>query len=157
MSFGGRNHPHPCQEQWDRVLRWRGRLQQAKGGPDEVIDVALALFTCLNHMRDWVLATDPTRRPSLNRLLRSSRELQLVRDLANGSKHWKLNDPSVDANHFMALEYIPPPRPTGSPSHRFVLCAGGVKQELLPLAWSAVSIWELFLREEDLLAKPQGV
>lgn len=61
----------------------------------------------------------------------SPRELQLVRDLANGSKHHTLTRPSVDADHFKALEYIPPPRRLGSPTHRLVLCIGGEKRELL--------------------------
>lgn len=154
MSFGGRNHPHPCQEQWDRVLRWQERLRRASGGPDEVVDTAFALFTCVNHMWDWVLATYPEQKASLKRLIGESQELQLVRDVANGSKHWKVRDPSVDADHFLALEYIPPPfRPPGGPSHRFVLCAGGVKHELLPLAWQAVETWERHLRDEALLTR----
>jgi hypothetical protein len=154
MSFAGRNYPHPCQEQWERVLRWQDRLRKAEGGgPDDVVDIAFALFVCVHHMWNWVLATDPALRPSASRLLRESRELQLVRDLANGSKHHSLNDPSVDANHFTALEYIPPPRPVGSPTHRLVLCAGGEKHELLPLAWQAVEAWGSFLSREGLLIR----
>lgn len=153
MSFAGRHHPHPCQEQWERVLRWQERLLHADGGPDEAVDFAFALFTCVNHMRDWVLATDPALRSKVSQLCRESRELQLVRDLANGSKHHTLTKPAVDANHFTALEYIPPPRPRGSPTHRLVLCSDGEKHELLPLAWQAVEAWGSFLRREGLLIR----
>jgi hypothetical protein len=153
VSFARRHHPHPCQEQWERILRWQERLHHAGGSPDEAVDIALALFVCIHHMREWVLATDAALRPSLNRLFRESRELQLVRDLANGSKHHTLTDPSVDADHFTALEYIPPPRPFNAPTHRLVLCADGKKRDLLPLASQAVEVWGVFLRREGLLVR----
>jgi hypothetical protein len=153
MSFAGRNHPHPCQEQWERVLRWQDRLRNADGGPDDVVDVAFSLFVTIHHMWDWVLATDPALKPRVSQLRQESRELQLVRDLANGSKHHTLRYPSVDGDHFTALEYIPPPRPLGPPTHRLVLCADGEKRELLPLAWKAVEAWGGFLRREGLLIR----
>lgn len=100
------------QDQWNRILRWRDRLEQSQTGPradwlgtEGYRDELYALFQAIWHLRDW-LANDPDvpgvdRARDLDRIIFDPdaplRSLQAAHDLANGSKHRGVVRPAVDA------------------------------------------------------------
>jgi hypothetical protein len=65
-------------------------------------DAMWSFFQNCWHLKDWI-KNDPRLLPStkdaLHVQIHSSPVLMVVRDLANGAKHLKLNDPNIAAQH----------------------------------------------------------
>jgi hypothetical protein len=113
------------QSQWARVQR---RLEDVRkvyagrpGSTDDAIDDLQSFFEVVHHLRDW-LGNDPSSGatfPDATVVLEGSDVLRICGDLANGSKHFKLDpkrrpwtdDPSTTiARNDVA---VTPPRPQG--------------------------------------------
>ncbi|MBT2509418.1 hypothetical protein J7I98_26765 [Streptomyces sp. ISL-98] len=83
--------------QWERVGRRledvRAVYKGAPGGTDAAIDAVLPFFETVHHLKDW-LTNDPASgvtTAEVHTLIDGSPALQLCADLANGSKHFKLD------------------------------------------------------------------
>jgi hypothetical protein len=76
-------------------------------------------------------------------------ELRVCRDIVNGTKHFRISEPSVDAEFSIVREYVPRPVGGGEPGHRFVVHADENevprKRDLLALADQCVELWEHFV------------
>jgi hypothetical protein len=150
-GFARQVNPEPHLEQWRRVLRWRERLRgkraQLNADPNDEMDVCLALFLNLYHLRDWILAADPTLDAALAEYVHTNRALCLAHDLCNGSKHMRLTSPKVDSEYLTAMEYDP----QSEIAYRLVLLADGQKFELLALADECIELWRRFLEGRGML------
>lgn len=147
--------PEPHREQWARVLRWRERVRVALSppcaDPNDAMDLCLALFMNVYHLRDWLKATDADLGGAVDEHIRRSRPLSLARDLCNGSKHLRLTDASIDARFLTAMEYEPAPL-TGEagPSYRLMMLTNEDRMEMGELADQCIESWRSFMHAHGL-------
>lgn len=128
--------------QYERMLRWHERLVTAfNAGSPDIEDFSYAFFQNCYHLRDWMRHSGGASPQDLDALFSGSLELQLCRDLCNGTKHLKLTSASVDAMFSTAREYSPP-APTG---WRPIVLADTTKHDLLGLASKCVDAWRTFI------------
>ena len=139
------------QGQYERMLRWHRRVT-TDASPDD-LDFLLAFFESCFHLRDWLLAAGAADQQSLGALFKSSAELRVCRDLANGFKHHSVSKPSVDARFSVVREYVPQNWPSAHayPNGKWMVLAGGHQFDLRELAGRCVSTWQAFLASKDLL------
>jgi hypothetical protein len=84
-------------EQYERVKRWRKRLQHAGADPDDVRDNFLAFAQACYHLVDWLEldTSQPIRRRAAEKFVAESAILRACRDICNGSKHARLEAKKV--------------------------------------------------------------
>jgi hypothetical protein len=85
-------------EQYERVRRWRKRLQHDAGdSPDDARDTFFAFAQACYHLVDWLEhdASQPIRRPTADAFIEGSAILRACRDICNGSKHARLEAKKV--------------------------------------------------------------
>src|SRR5205085_6378533 len=97
------------QGQYDTMLRWHGRIQNAANGiaSSDEFDFLLAFFGNCFSLRDWLLSAKVVEQAQIEELFRTHVQLRLCRDIANGFKHMNLRQPSVDAKFSIQNEYVP--------------------------------------------------
>jgi len=112
MAFARHRQTVPILEQWLRVGRWYGRLlslyhraDQERLTSDDFVDHFIATYQNLFACRDWLIQTYPTLQSDI-KLLFASPELKLCRDIANGTKHLLVSQPSIDADFAIAQEFV---------------------------------------------------
>ncbi len=135
--------------QLQRTRRWHERLARAARGDgyaeDDLADFGYAFFQNCFHLREWVQHTANIPRADLDAFM-GREEMQVCRDLANGTKHLNITRPNVDARFSIGREYDPR-------SHfgyrLFVITdnekTGGEKYDLFDLASRCLEAWEQFL------------
>jgi hypothetical protein len=123
-------------EHWHRIERWRERLRAV---PDDdtadFLDFSIVVLLHCFAMRDWLLKSgvaDPQVRT-----LFDSAELKVCRDLANGTKHLSISQPSVDAHHQIRREHRLWRRP-GESEGELKVFAGDVSYSLRDLCGECV-------------------
>ena len=100
------------QIQWDRVTRYFERsilikmtmFSGRQGLTKFEIDDLITFFLHAYHLKDWIKSCRPDQKEKLS-VLFSNFEMQCCRDLANGFKHKKLINPSVDADFNFYREF----------------------------------------------------
>ncbi|MBL7670749.1 MAG: hypothetical protein JNM39_09700 [Bdellovibrionaceae bacterium] len=109
-----KSHFHPGRNwvfQWNRVVRWKERLKtisvdlKTRDLSQDDVDFMIAFFQTCYHMRDWLSASIPDLKSEVDRLFQESFELQVLRDVCNGTKHCDINRPSIDADFSLVREY----------------------------------------------------
>jgi hypothetical protein len=86
-------------EQYDRMLRWHARINEATHVDDRFLDECYAFFTCCFHVKDWLkadVAVPHEVRDLVEQYVERNLWLRLSADLANGSKHMILDHPRFD-------------------------------------------------------------
>jgi len=126
--------------QLQRVHRWHERVIKAanEGSPD-LADFTFALFQNCYHLREWFQKTSKANPRALDTIFRESRELQVCRDICNGTKHLTLKSASVDAEFSICWEYDP-----AEPSKCRLVIIAGEKYDLLDLASRCVATLDHF-------------
>ncbi|MET7730301.1 hypothetical protein ABZT02_02900 [Streptomyces sp. NPDC005402] len=85
-------------------------------------------------------------------LINSSPVLQVCADLANGSKHLKLNRTRTgDLSTTIARNDVEVSVGTGTSAHRFCIASGGTEHDALQIAENAVDQWSGFLSTRGLI------
>jgi hypothetical protein len=89
---------HGWREQYDRMKRWRRRVQQSRDDRDAVRDSFYAFAQTCYHLVDWLEndRSQPIRRGIAKRFVKDSGLLSFCRDICNGSKHARLEAKSVN-------------------------------------------------------------
>ena len=80
-------------EQYDRMKRWRKRVQSEGDDSDNVRDNFYAFAQACHHLVDWLEndKSQPIRRSEAKAHVAKSAILTVCRDICNGSKHAQLN------------------------------------------------------------------
>lgn len=146
------------QYQWARVGRRlddvRGVYEGSPGGTDVAIDRVLSFFEAVHHLKDW-LGNDPAvevQKCDGDELIEASRALRICADLANGSKHLKLNTARTkDLSTALTSNDVIVLLGTGTSAHRFRVESGGATHDVLEIAQDAVNEWKTFLSDRNLL------
>lgn len=144
----------PFIEQWERATRWFKKVQAAYGNgthADEMIDFFFAAFQNLFFMRDWFLSSGLDK-DKISALF-SGKNLQLCRDIANGTKHCAISSASIDANFRTFREYDPTPVKIGfARVEVFRVQANGQTYDMYGLLLKCFADIQEFLNQERLLA-----
>ena len=151
--------------QYDRVLRWHSRVtslgsrDDATISPTTAFDYLYAFFQNCYHLRDWLENDGAISDRRLQSFMTGNVELAVCRDIANGTKHFRIQSPSIDSTPAIVREYHPVgwpgKRPGTSESYAVILEDRRSKVELLfdlqDLANRCVSSWRGLLQAEGLL------
>ncbi len=151
--------------QWERLQRWKVRVDEVRRKCEEseqdfhdVVDTSVAFLQNCYHLRDWLVASDPTLKVAVDRLFRNSFELRCCRDVCNGFKHKKLTSPSVDPEPAIRRSYDPFAkilRP-GKPSTIYKIYLANDKElldcDLFDYVDRCFHEWLSFLKETKLLS-----
>src|SRR5258707_2105856 len=86
--------------QLDRVRRFRGYVEGPHANDVEFQDIMWSFFQHCWHLKDWV-KHDPqaldAQKAAVKTAVHASALLSVCRDMCNGTKHLKLDDPSSGA------------------------------------------------------------
>jgi len=140
--------------QLDRVRRWHKRVREIgwepgfSGGTVDNLDVLFAFFQNCYHLRDWLERSRTMSKQQLDNFFQEHEEMQICRDICNGTKHLEISKPSVDADFSIGREYEPGYRPCLDESY-FVIAYGDM-HDLFDLADSCMRLWESFLTRNGL-------
>ena len=159
MGIGSSIHKNPgWQGQLARVQRWHSRLKQIATQMSQTKDTELdfdfiyAFFQNCYHLRDWLENSGAISHQKLQDLFRDHYEMQICRDICNGTKHFDLTRPSVDAHFSIGREYVPSNWPSSRPhiNQTWFIIAGKTKHDIFELADTCMSHWDRFLAENGL-------
>jgi hypothetical protein len=138
--------------QLERVRRWHKRIDRLHNSEaidsldSFVLDYVYAFFQNCNQLADWISNDAPDRKAAVERLIRTTPELQICRDIANATKHLDLDRPPKVAGGFAdGREYVP----GDSNGAGFFVIAGGEKYQLFDLVNRCMEAWERFADESD--------
>jgi hypothetical protein len=141
-----------CVRRWHELMQHIG-TQRKVGDTQQDHDFVYAFFQNCYHLRDWLLNTRAVPQKALNELFSHNESLKVCRDICNGTKHWRIDRPSVDVAFSIGREYVPTNWPGNRPQLNaswFVVC-GSTKYDIFELADKCVLLWESFLRTNNLI------
>lgn len=145
------------ENQFARMLRWYEKVKEARGklarnGKLSAFDIddIFAYFQNCYYLREWLLKDRAITQPSLDSLFKTSKPLQICRDICNGTKHLTIDRPSIDKNFSIGREALP----WGGDEHYYAYI-GGDRHDLFDLVNSCQQEWTDFLALQGLL-KPKS-
>lgn len=127
--------------QLDRAARWHKRVVSAANtaAPD-LEDFTYTFFQNCYHLREWMLQTGGASQLELDEFFARNIELQVCRDVCNGTKHLNLSHASVDRSFSIGREYTP-----GEPlGFRMFIVANDQHYDLIHLADRCLMLWQKF-------------
>ena len=86
-----------------------------------------------------------------NNFVNQHLEIQLCRDICNSTKHFELNNASVEADFTIIREYNPFSKVWGQERNNKIILSDGHKFELKALAASSITLWENFISLHSLI------
>lgn len=135
--------------QADRVWRWHERLAGAcvdsNSSPEERVDFLLAFCQSCDALWDWLKNDGAASKDELDALMKNNWCLRVCRDIANGSKHLRIDRPKVDPNFSIGREYCGTKR-----AERWFIIVGNDPLDILDLARQCVDTWRSFLKKRGL-------
>jgi len=148
--------------QYFRMIRWYKKFEGTNPGNFEDLDIYHmhdVMFVCFQNIyifKDWLhhAALIPIKK--LNKFINENLELQICRDIANGTKHFNLNSASVDNDFTIIREYNPFHEILEEQSNKIIILIGGHKFELKELALRCIDLWKKFLIVEKLIPYNPG-
>lgn len=166
MSFAGRFSKKPYLEQFERVKRWHETLNKIKvsNSPeketDYQVDCIYAFYMNCYHLKDWLINSDAITNKEANDFIEKNLELKICRDLTNGAKHLKLNNPSLKERGFLGhdvtlqreYDYFQKILKYDNPIQNinYVILVGSEKYNVFELADKCMRLWEELLTEKSL-------
>lgn len=94
-------------EQFERIKRWHERFKEIHSGrehtreSDYYQDVVYAFFQNCWSLKDWIInsgALSKEKIEEVEKFFHSNMDMKICRDIANGSKHLLIKEPSIDPN-----------------------------------------------------------
>ena len=147
-------------EQYDRMKRWRERLNERQSGERRADDL-YAFFVCCHHLVEWVSkdgSLDETVRGDVGQLVKNSGALGFAADVTNGFKHLERDrkarvDPTARVSVVGGFHVgWSKPAPSG-------IVVGGDRswEDAYALADRCIEDWDGFVRRHNLiLSGPSG-
>jgi hypothetical protein len=152
--------PKTWRHQYDRALRWYERLEAMTQGkphtcPTAMLeDDALAFFQNCHHLKDW-LRHDPASgvtKADVHAYIGAHAELELCRDLCNGTKHLLHGNADFGAKNLLLSLDEGEGAGGATIRVRFVVeTVTGAETGAYELATRCVELWNDFLRIRGLL------
>jgi hypothetical protein len=145
------------QGQHQRMIRWYNKFKATNPGAfeniaiDEHHDILYACFQNIFHLKDWLINDAKVSKKIIYDYLDSHIELQLCRDICNGTKHFEITKGSAIEKDFTIIrEYEPYYKLKGSDKNKIIILSGGYKYDLKELAWTCINLWEKFIQENNI-------
>jgi hypothetical protein len=145
--------------QYDRMLRSYERLDRAGHGGYSISsvdaeDALVHFFQDAYHLKDWIKNDGAIRVASPEKLINAELAMQICADLANGSKHLKLDHNArlgarTPSKHIEVLV-------GGGTKHRWTVTGTGVGDNLSDaheVAAKVIECWDDWLKQEGLLPR----
>lgn len=126
------------------IHRWHDRVvSAARTGSPDLQDFIFVFFQNCHHLREWLHQTSAIPKGEVDRFFTQTKELQLCRDICNGTKHLNIDRASIDATFSIGWEYNPH-EPCGA---RLFLIADD-KYDLLDLASRCLKLLDQFTAQD---------
>ncbi len=150
ISFGWEGQYKRVKRWYDRVMKIRSRVtsnppQQEQDEKDH--DDIYAFFQNCYHLRDWLRRTNTVSHTELEKFFSKHVELGICRDICNGTKHFQISKPSVDAFFSIGRQFLlrNPDRNDGIGDTTWFIKAGDSTYDIFELASKCMKLWESFL------------
>jgi hypothetical protein len=143
--------------QYQRMIRWYEKFKKTDPGDFEALGIEDdhdILFTCFQNifiLKDWLHHSASIPKKTLNDFIETNLELQICRDICNGTKHFDLKQASVDNDFTIIREFVPFHKERDLNRNRIIILTGGHKYELKELAHKCILLWNQFLRAQKLI------
>jgi hypothetical protein len=132
-------------EQLRRVKRYLTRIENQSRDSTDYDDDLWSFFQNCWHLKDWV-RNDPDVSASLNEqieeIVTKYPHIIVCADLANRTKHWRLDRVRVDAKFAQRNVAVHVGNPTTSESEHIITLGDGTKMVALAVAQKAVEEWQ---------------
>ncbi len=143
-------------EQYDRMRRWRTRLNEGNQPGEHRRDDVYAFFVCCHHLTDWIakdVSLNEGIRADVRPFAKGSGVLGLAADVTNGFKHLERDrkarvDPAAHVSVVGGF-HVGAPRPASS---GIVVAGDQTWEDAHLLADRCIDEWEGFLRRHGQLA-----
>jgi hypothetical protein len=148
------------QDQWERTKRWFERIKEIENGQREELnlprfkDEYMAFFINCYHLADYI-EKDDNLNISGNAIynhIRSSQELKICKDVANASKHLKLNSCAETTQNTDLAEGIDVELnlPSGEASISYKIEMQNGEKDAFSVAQDCISDWKDFFQKHNL-------
>jgi hypothetical protein len=143
------------------MKRWHARLAESSAVDDRRVDEFYAFFTCCFHLKDWLktdlAAVDSRIEADVEAFVNGPLWLRLCADIANGSKHFRLDRRRFDAEarvKRVQAAFDPGGFDPGAfqTKDMIVVPAGGTAWDAMLVVDKCVAAWDRFLGERGLLS-----
>jgi len=165
MGIGGSIHTSSGWEgQFETAQRWHRRLdivrshRRRDANTADDWDFVHAFFQNCFYLKDWLERSGVVPASELHTFINAHLEMQLCRDICNGTKHFEITKPSVDAEFSLLREYVPANDPSPRPhiNERWLIIAGNERVgshrfDIFELADKCMELWHAFLNQKGLL------
>jgi len=139
--------------QYQRMIRWFDKFKTTDPGHFESpsihdeLDILYACFQNIFYLKDWLHYDAKVEKKLIHNFIAEHVELQLCRDICNGTKHFRLTQASVEDDFTIIREYEPFHKTFGTKPYKVVILSGGNKFDLKELAFRCIELWEIFIRK----------
>lgn len=158
MGLGSSHHTYNGWiGQYVRMRRWLDRLKNLLNNrghdytTDLFVDYFLAFFQNCYHLRDYLQNTNVVSKNELDKLFENSVKLKACRDICNGTKHFSISKPSIDADFsiFRAYDYF-----NEYPNNeQWKVLVYDTTYDIVELARDCANEWTNFLLEQKLIER----
>jgi hypothetical protein len=150
---GGWKSQYERMRRWHRLVHEIGRARKSIGDTEQEHDFIYAYFQNCYHLRDWLQNSSMATAEELREFFRLNEPMGVCRDICNGTKHWQIDRPSVDADFSIGREYVPANWPGERPhvNQSWFIVAGQSKHDIFQLADTCMALWDSFLQRKNLL------
>lgn len=137
--------------QYNRMIRWSKRFQEiASKNQDENKDhiyygFFYASLQNIFFLKDWLKHDTNISNQELNHFINNNWEIGICRDICNGTKHFEINNPSIDSDFSIIREFNPFHKTLNQTSYKIVILAGGRKIEPFQLISKCIKLWNEFI------------
>jgi hypothetical protein len=145
-------------QRWHRLIHRIGRAKTQTEDTEQEHDFLYAYFQNCYHLRDWLRNSGTLTSKALQEFFRLNEPMGVCRDICNGTKHWHIDHPSVDADFSVGREYVPPDWSGERPhvNESWFIVSGKNKYDLFEVADTCMALWDSFLRDNGLLPGSLG-
>lgn len=141
---------HGWGDQFFRMLRFQERALKSND-ENEILDFTIAFFQNCYHLKDWVPTFENIEEAEWQKIwqpfIEQNECIRYCRDICNGTKHLKIDNPSVDADFSIYRDYE---EVEGYEDGKFIswnLLADDKKITLNQLMEDCVVAWKILLKE----------
>ncbi len=141
------------QGQYSRMIRWANKFLRynEESNQDklthEYYDLLITVFQNIFYLKDWIMINSTLKKEDLNSFINKNWHIGLCRDICNGTKHFDINNPSVDSEFAIIRDYNPLNKILNEPEYKVVIIADGSKIQPDFLIRKCIDSWSLFIKE----------
>jgi len=152
------------QGQYERMKRWDKRLEtfncQIKDTNQlhDFLDTLYVTYQNIFHLKDWLYKDNILDKNKLNDFVNQNKEIGICRDIANGTKHFTLdNNFSVDKDFLIMSAYDPSNEDRYWSDNKIRIISRAGLFDPFGLSKKCIALWTMFLCSENILTQETGI